>query len=195
MWNRGTIETRLLQKLSSHLLLFFLVCWNVTYGPASCESVFRASLLCASECEQMQLSGQSGHHRNQKQWFSWWLFVSLMFVFFVPSSLWVRFYVYLSRCGQSKIAKFRVYTHGLDISLVLCSQLPPNSCKYRDIPDSSPHRYPTHIVSHKPLPSHVYLWRYGQSKIAKFRVSNIVYTRTRHFTGFMFLTSTKLLWA
>ena len=37
---------------------------------------------------------------------------------------------------------------GLDISLVLCSQLKPTSCNHRDIPDSSPHRYPTHILSH-----------------------------------------------
>jgi hypothetical protein len=56
--------------------------------------------------------------------------------------------VYLSRCGQSKTAQNHVYTHGLDISVVLCSQLPPNSGNHRDIPDSSPHRYPTHNLSH-----------------------------------------------
>jgi hypothetical protein len=35
---------------------------NITYGLASREAVCRASLLCASECVQMQmqLSGQSG---------------------------------------------------------------------------------------------------------------------------------------
>ena len=57
-------------------------------------------------------------------------------------------HVYWSRCGQSKIAQNHDYTHGLDISVVLFSQLPPNSGKHTDIPDSSPHRYPTHILSH-----------------------------------------------
>ena len=57
-------------------------------------------------------------------------------------------HVYLSRCGQSKTAEFHVYTHGLDISVVLCSQLPPHSGNHRDIPESSPHRYPTRILSH-----------------------------------------------
>ena len=50
--------------------------------------------------------------------------------------------------GQSNIAKNHVYTHGLDISLVLYSQLPPNSGNHSDSPNSSPHRYPTHILSH-----------------------------------------------
>ena len=49
---------------------------------------------------------------------------------------------------QSKTANFHVYTHWLDISVVLCSQLPPHSCNHRDIPESSPRRYPTHILSH-----------------------------------------------
>ena len=31
---------------------------------------------------------------------------------------------------------------------MLCSQLPPYCCKHRDIPKSSPHRYPTHSLSH-----------------------------------------------
>ena len=57
-------------------------------------------------------------------------------------------HVYLSRCGQSKTAQIHVYTHGLDISVVLCSQLPPHSGNHRDIPESSPHRYPTRILSH-----------------------------------------------
>ena len=57
-------------------------------------------------------------------------------------------HVYLSRCGQSKTAKFLVYTHGLDISVVLCSQLPPGSGNPRHIPESSPHRYLTRILSH-----------------------------------------------
>ena len=57
-------------------------------------------------------------------------------------------HVYLSRCGQSKTAEFHVYTHGLDISVLLCSQHPPHSSHHRDIPDSSPHRYLTRILSH-----------------------------------------------
>ena len=32
--------------------------------------------------------------------------------------------------------------------MVLCSQLPPDSGNHRDIPDSTPHRYPTCILSH-----------------------------------------------
>ncbi len=36
----------------------------------------------------------------------------------------------------------------IDISLLLCSQLPPKSFNDRDMPESSPHRYPTHILSH-----------------------------------------------
>ena len=40
------------------------------------------------------------------------------------------------------------HTLTLDISLVLCSQLPPKSLKHRDIPHSSPQRYPIHIPSH-----------------------------------------------
>ena len=57
-------------------------------------------------------------------------------------------HVYLSRCGQSKIAEFHVYTHGLDISVVRCSQLPPHSGNRRDIPDAGPHWYLTRILSH-----------------------------------------------
>jgi hypothetical protein len=40
------------------------------------------------------------------------------------------------------------FTHAVDFSLLLFSQLPPNCCKHRDIPKSSPHRYPTHTLSH-----------------------------------------------
>jgi hypothetical protein len=38
--------------------------------------------------------------------------------------------------------------HGLDNSLFLCSQLPPKSFNHRDMPESSPNRYSTHILSH-----------------------------------------------
>ena len=57
-------------------------------------------------------------------------------------------HVYLSRCGQSKTAKFLVYTHGLDISVVLCSQLPPHSGNHRDTPDSQVHTGTSHICCH-----------------------------------------------
>ena len=40
------------------------------------------------------------------------------------------------------------YTHSVDFSMLSCSQLPPTGCKCRGIPESSPHRYPTHILSH-----------------------------------------------
>ena len=58
-------------------------------------------------------------------------------------------HVYLSRCGQSKTAEFHVYTHGVDISVGLSSQVAPHSGNHRDIPDASPRRYPTRILSHK----------------------------------------------
>jgi hypothetical protein len=49
--------------------------------------------------------------------------------------------------GGQKLQK-STFTHAVDFSLLLCSQLPPNCCKHRDIPESSPHRYPTPILSH-----------------------------------------------
>ncbi len=60
----------------------------------------------------------------------------------------LSWHVYLWRYGKSKIAKDHVCTRGLDILLVLCSQLLSNSFKHSVIPDSSPHRCLTHIVSH-----------------------------------------------
>ena len=41
-----------------------------------------------------------------------------------------------------------VYTHGFDISLNLCSQLPTKYWNDRDMPDSTLSRYHTHILSH-----------------------------------------------
>jgi hypothetical protein len=38
--------------------------------------------------------------------------------------------------------------HGLDISLLVSSQLLPKTLNQRDMPESSPRRYPAHIVSH-----------------------------------------------
>jgi hypothetical protein len=40
------------------------------------------------------------------------------------------------------------YTLTVDFSMLGCSQLPPTGCKYSGIPESSPHRCPTHILSH-----------------------------------------------
>jgi hypothetical protein len=57
-------------------------------------------------------------------------------------------HVYLWSYRRSKVAKKHVYTHKVDVSLPWCSQLPPNCCKHRGIPESSPHRYPTYIPSH-----------------------------------------------
>ena len=50
--------------------------------------------------------------------------------------------------GSPKPLNFTLIHNGLDISVVVCAQLPPNSGNHRDIPDSSPHRYCTHILSH-----------------------------------------------
>ncbi len=47
-----------------------------------------------------------------------------------------------------KIAQTHGYIAGLDISLLLCSQLPPKSFNGRDMPESSPQRYPTRILFH-----------------------------------------------
>ena len=50
--------------------------------------------------------------------------------------------------GSHKPLNVTFDTHRLNISVVLCCQLPPDSGNQRHIPDSSPHRYPTRILSH-----------------------------------------------
>jgi hypothetical protein len=57
-------------------------------------------------------------------------------------------YVYSWSNRHPKIVRIHVHTHGVDIWLLLCSQLPPKSFNHRDVPESSPHRYPTHTLSH-----------------------------------------------
>ncbi len=57
-------------------------------------------------------------------------------------------YVYLWRKAHPNTGEIQVHAHGLDISLLLCSKLPPKCCNDWDMPESSPHRYPTHILSH-----------------------------------------------
>jgi hypothetical protein len=57
-----------------------------------------------------------------------------------------------------KITQIHGHTHGLDISLLLSSQLPPKSFNDREMPESSPHRHHTYSVS-QPLSSYVYLCR------------------------------------
>jgi hypothetical protein len=57
-------------------------------------------------------------------------------------------HVYSCRNDLPKIAQIDVYTHDLDISLLLSPQLPPKSFNDRDMPDSSSHWYPAHILSH-----------------------------------------------
>ena len=79
--------------------------------------------------------------------------------------------------------------------MVSCSQLPPNSVKHRDIPDSSSHRYPTHMMSHnhchrmcicedmgrqKPLN---FTFIHTDSTFPWFHTLNL--RQTRHFTDFM----------
>ena len=60
---------------------------------------------------------------------------------------------YLDMCiceqiGGQKSQKKQIYTHAVDFSLLWCSQLPPNCCKHRDIPESGPHMCLRHILSH-----------------------------------------------
>ncbi len=152
---------------------------------------------------------------------------------------------------SAKIAKNNVYTHGLDMSVVICSQLPPNSGNHRHIPDTSPHRYHTRLLSpnhchrmcicqdvgsQKPLkitfihtdsvtPQWFYALHFCQTPaiidISRTQVhtgtthifchtttvitcvfvkiwtvksswKSRLYTRTRHFSGFMLSTSAKL---
>ena len=56
-------------------------------------------------------------------------------------------HVYLRSNSHPKPAQTHGYIAGLEISLLLCSQLPPKSFNDGDMPESSPHRYPTHIRS------------------------------------------------
>ena len=57
-------------------------------------------------------------------------------------------HVFLGGNSRSQVAKMPVYTRTVDFSLLLCSQLAQISCKHRDITESSPNWYPTHILSH-----------------------------------------------
>ncbi len=75
-------------------------------------------------------------------------------------------HVHLWRNRHPKIPQIHGYTHGLDISLMLCSQLPPQCFNHSAMPDSSPHRYSTHYFW-QPLPSYVSLCRNRHPKIAK----------------------------
>ena len=49
--------------------------------------------------------------------------------------------------GTEKVAQIDVYTPGLEIRLVLCSQRVTNCCNDAGILDYALHRYPTHICS------------------------------------------------
>jgi hypothetical protein len=60
----------------------------------------------------------------------------------------LAYHVYWWSNRLPRIAQNHVYTHGLDISLLVSSQLPPKTFNHRDMPESSPRRYPTHIASH-----------------------------------------------
>jgi hypothetical protein len=60
----------------------------------------------------------------------------------------LAYHVYLWRYWYPKAAQTHGYIAGLDISLLLFSQLPPKSFNDTDMPESSPHRNPTCILSH-----------------------------------------------
>jgi hypothetical protein len=68
-------------------------------------------------------------------------------------------HVCLSSNRPSKRAQIDVYTLGLEIRLVLCSQLVPNCFNDRGILDYALHRYPTHIRS----PDYCHRMRIGQA--------------------------------
>jgi hypothetical protein len=54
----------------------------------------------------------------------------------------------LWRKGHPNTGEIQLHAHGLDISLPFFSKLPPKCCNHWAMPESSPHRYPTHILSH-----------------------------------------------
>jgi hypothetical protein len=56
-------------------------------------------------------------------------------------------HVYLSSNSHPKVAQIHVYTPGLEIRLLLCSQLVPNCFNDVGIVEYALHRYPTHIRS------------------------------------------------
>ena len=59
----------------------------------------------------------------------------------------LAYHVYLWINRHPKIAQIDVCTHCLDISLHLSSQLASKSFNDTDMPESSPHKYSTHILS------------------------------------------------
>ena len=60
----------------------------------------------------------------------------------------LAYHVYLWSSRHPTTAQTHGYIAGLDISLLLCSQLPPKSFNDRDMPESSPHKCLQHIRSH-----------------------------------------------
>ena len=98
-------------------------------------------------------------------------------------------YVYLWRKGHPKTGEIQVHTHGVDISLLLCSQLPPKSCNHRAMPESSSHRYPTHILSHNHCHHMCIREAIGTRKPLKLTFIHTCW----HFSVFMLSTSAKVL--
>ena len=85
-------------------------------------------------------------------------------------------HVYSCRNRLPKIAQIDVYTHGLDISLLLFSQLPPTSFNHRDMPESSLHRHLTHIMSHNHCHDMCFCEAIGSRKSLKFMLIHTVST-------------------
>ena len=95
----------------------------------------------------------------------------------------LSFHVYWSSSRHPKIAQFHGYIAGLDISLFLFSQLAPKSFNDTDLQESSPHRYPTHILSNNHY-HHVCICEgIGTRKTLEFTIISV------YFTTFILSTS------
>jgi hypothetical protein len=97
--------------------------------------------------------------------------------------------VFVKKKAPENRSQVDVYTDGLDISLILCSQLPPKSWNDRDMPDSTPNTYPTHILSD----SHYHPKCIGKGIGTQKSLELRLYSRTPRFTSFMLWTSATVL--
>jgi hypothetical protein len=99
----------------------------------------------------------------------------------------LAYHVYLWSNRHPKIAQTHGYIAGLDISLLLCSQLPPKSFNGRDMPESSPQRYPTRILFHSNCHHTCICVGIGTQKPLKFTIIFV------YFATFMLSTCDKVL--
>jgi hypothetical protein len=76
-------------------------------------------------------------------------------------------YVYSWRNRHPKITRIHGIITGLEDSQVLYSQLEPKSFNHWAMPDSSPHRYPTHTLSHNLSLTRVSVWDLWPNKYPK----------------------------